>query len=243
MSMEDFAAFVTLHSSVPLDQTPPEVTAALLRVFLEEELVLAAGGDSDDRILPVAVRSGRARDLLATLCPPPPLPTIRETEEYLRAQGKPQEEGERIRLRQLILSDLPTARNVRQRLLRGESFEALSSSLSRAPNAETGGMLGWFERDQLPPEFEAAVFGLRSGQFSQPVASNAGWHVFHVMERENASTGPSAATINVARAELAARIAHHQEQECLRRLAAEQGVKVLCRNVSFPCHNPFEENP
>ena len=243
VTIQEFATFVALHSGQPMEQTPAEVTSALLRVFLEEEVILASAGESADRSLPAAVRSARARELVQLRCPPPPLPTFRETEEYLLNLGEDQETGERIRLRQLILSDLPTARNIRQRLMRGESFEAISASLSRAPNAAEGGMLGWFERQQLPPEFEAAVFGLQVGQFSQPVASNAGWHVFHVMEKENATAGPSAATLNRARAELAARIAHHQEQACLHDLAVEVGVKVYCKNVPFPCKNPFEESP
>lgn len=240
--LENFGAFVALHTGQPLDESSPELAAALFRVFLEEEVILAAAGGGVDRDLPAAVRSARARELLAFRCPPPPLPGLREAEEYLRDQGEEPAGGERLRLRQLILSDLPTARNVRQRLLRGESFEAISTALSRAPNAAEGGMLGWFERQQLPPEFEAAVFGLRSGQFSQPVASNAGWHVFHVMERENGTGAPSAAAIHRARAELAARLARQNEQQCLRELAAHMDVKVFCSKVSFPCTNPFEEN-
>ena len=243
ITIEELAGFVALQTGQPFERVPPEVTAALFEVFLEEAVILAAAGAPGDRRLPAAVRSARARDLLATQCPPPPLPTIREAEEYLVSQGEFQPGGERLRLRQLILPDLGAARSVRQRLLRGEEFEALSASVSRAPNAAEGGMLGWFERQQLPPEFEAAVFGLQAGQVSQPVASNAGWHLFQVVERENGTTSPGAAAIGRARAELAARIARRQEFECIRALAARVGTEVHCQQAPFPCRNPFQEKP
>ena len=103
-------------------------------------------------------------------------------------------------------------------------------------------MLGWVERGQLPPEFEAAVFGLAPGELSEPVASNAGWHVFQVIERQ--SPGDAKADLRQqATAELAAQAAEKQRRACLRELGARVGVRVECEGAPFPCRNPFEERP
>jgi hypothetical protein len=121
-----------------------------------------------------------------------------------------------------------------------EDFLAVSKALSRAPNAASGGLLGWVEPGQLPPEFEAAVFGLNVGELSDPVPSNAGWHVFQVMERHAAGAPPDTSVRDHVRGQLAAEAAEAARRSCLRRLATRVGVRVDCAGVSFPCTNPFE---
>jgi parvulin-like peptidyl-prolyl isomerase len=96
------------------------------------------------------------------------------------------------------------------------------------------------ERGQLPPEFEAAVFGLTAGEVSDPVPSNAGWHVFQVMERHAAGAGPDTPVRDRVRGQLAAEAAEAARSACLRELAARVGVRVDCAGASFPCRNPFE---
>ncbi|MGE5236482.1 MAG: peptidylprolyl isomerase [Acidobacteriota bacterium] len=223
----------------PIGAAAPAVVAALFQDRLEEEVVLAASPDPDDRDLPSAARNARVRELLATLCPKPPVPGDREVDSYL-ARHLPPVTGERLLLRQLILPDEAAARQVRERIRRGEDFVALSRELSRASNAADGGLIGWVEKGQLPPEFEAVVFGLAPGQTSEPVASNAGWHVFQVVQRSTAGTPDPAARQRV-RAELAARAAESVRRACLQQLAAKVGVEIFCEAAPFPCHNPFEE--
>jgi parvulin-like peptidyl-prolyl isomerase len=151
--------------------------------------------------------------------------------------------GERLLLRQLILPDQPSARAAQERARRGEDFAALSRQLSRAPNAATGGALGWVERGQLPPEFEAAVFPLPVKAVSAPVASSAGWHVFQVVDRRT-DTAPDANTLSLARAMLAADTAEIARRACMRSLAARVGVEIVAADhTPFPVRNPFEEKP
>ena len=115
-----------------------------------------------DRDLTPTARTARVRELLISLCPTPAPPTDAQVDAYLAAHPD-SPPGERLRLRQLILPDSSTAQLARDRLRNGESFAALSRELSRAPNAASGGLIGWVERGQLPPEFEAVVFGLAPG--------------------------------------------------------------------------------
>jgi len=238
IAFAEIGAMIEAQAGRPLASTPPELCSALFESYLEEEVVLAASPNSPDRRLAVPARGARARQVLASLCSAAPLPTEAQVDSYLaerRAGGH-----ERLLLRQLILPDQAAARSARERIQAGEDFGALSREVSRAPNAATGGMIGWVERGQLPPEFEAAVFGLAAGQVSEPVASNAGWHVFQVFERRAAGASPDPGLREQARAQLAARSAEAARRICLRELAARVGVQVDCRNVPFPCRNPFE---
>ncbi len=242
MTFEQFSSYVATQSGRDLAEVSPELAGALFERYLEDEVLFASSPPPRPSELTPAARGARARELLLSLCPPAPTPSDAEVDAYL---GNHPElaGGEKVRLRQLILPDQATGQLARDRVRGGEDFLAVSRELSRAPNAATGGLIGWMERGQLPPEFEAAVFGLAAGEVSDPVPSNAGWHVFQVMERRPAGSPPDASVRDRARADLAAAAAEVSRHACLSELAAKVGVKVYCGGVAFPCRNPFEGEP
>ena len=76
----------------------------------------------------------------------------------------------------------------RERVLRGEKFGALARLYSDDPgSASKGGDLGFVERGTLYPEFEAAAFNLKSGEISQVVKTQAGYHIIQMIERRGES--------------------------------------------------------
>jgi hypothetical protein len=241
--MENLSEVVAAQTGRNPKEAPPELFAALFENTLEEEVVLQAGSDDTGDALTAPSRGARVRELLAALCPAPPSPTEQEIDAAISKRPRLGEAGERLRLRQLILPDLTTAKAARDRLRQGEDFETLSRQLSRAPNAASGGMLGWVERGQLPPKFEAAVFSLRPNEVSEPVDSNAGWHVFQVIGRRAGISADDAEIRAQVRNELAAAQAEASRHACLLRLARQVGVTVECKSAPFPCRNPFEERP
>lgn len=74
---------------------------------------------------------------------------------------------------------------LRDRILKGESFEALARLYSDDPgSASKGGELGLFGRDEMYAEFEGAAFGLKKpGDVSEIVETPAGYHVLQLIER------------------------------------------------------------
>ena len=76
----------------------------------------------------------------------------------------------------------------RERILRGEKISALARLYSDDPgSASKGGDLGFVERGTLYPEFEAAAFNLKSGEVSQVVKTQAGYHIIQMIERRGES--------------------------------------------------------
>jgi hypothetical protein len=240
VTVEKLSNFIVAQTGRSLSEVTPDLAAALFERYLEEEVILAASPAPRAYDLASTARTARVRELLVSLCPPPPQPSESQVDAYLLQHPELGGGGERLRLRQLILPDQATGQVARDRVRAGDDFLAVSRALSRAPNAASGGFLGWVERGQLPPEFEAAIFGLAPGEVSDPVPSNAGWHVFQVMERHAAGAGPDTPVRDRVRGQLAAEAAEAARSACLRELAARVGVRVDCAGASFPCRNPFE---
>lgn len=239
ITWQDVQRAVERVAERPASQVAPELVAQVFVDLLETEVVLAASGNPSDRGLIEPQRSQRARELLVNLCPPPPPPNDAEVQRAVEQEGEA-EVKERVFLRQLILPSKAQAQEVLERLGRHEDFLALSRELSRAPNAATGGAIGWVERGQLSPEFEAAINSLDVGQYSQPVQSPAGWHVFYVEKKQR---GLDPTTAESARQTLIARRVEETRIRCLKELARKLEVKVFCKNAPFPCRNPFGEEP
>lgn len=73
---------------------------------------------------------------------------------------------------------------LRERILNGESFEALAVLYSEDPgSAKQGGDIGLHGRGELYPEFEAVAFKLNPGEVSEIVESEAGYHLIQGIQR------------------------------------------------------------
>lgn len=74
---------------------------------------------------------------------------------------------------------------IRQRVLKGDSFGALAVMFSEDPgSSRKRGELGFFGRGEMFPEFEAAAFKLQSpNEISPIVETKAGFHILQLIER------------------------------------------------------------
>lgn len=81
------------------------------------------------------------------------------------------------------------AKQVIERLDKGEDFAALAKELSQDPgSAENGGVYENIQRGQFVPEFEQAMFeDLKPGETTKtPVQTQFGWHVIRLISRDQA---------------------------------------------------------
>ena len=86
--------------------------------------------------------------------------------------------------RHILLDSEQAAKDVLVKLQKGAKFDELAKKLSKDPSAkQNGGELGWFNPQQMVPEFSAALSALKNSETTkEPVKSQFGWHV---IERED----------------------------------------------------------
>lgn len=73
---------------------------------------------------------------------------------------------------------------LRERVIRGESFSMLATLYSQDPgSARKGGELGFFPRGQMVAEFESAAFALKPGEVSPIIETQFGFHIIQLIER------------------------------------------------------------
>jgi len=76
--------------------------------------------------------------------------------------------------------------NLRTRILKGESFATLAILYSEDPgSAKKGGELGMYGRGELYPEFEDVAYGLKEGEISGIVETEAGYHIIQMIEKKD----------------------------------------------------------
>jgi peptidyl-prolyl cis-trans isomerase C len=92
---------------------------------------------------------------------------------------KPEEE---IHARHILVSTEAEAKEIKERLEKGEDFATVAKEKSKDPSAE-GGDLGFFTRGQMLKPFEDAAFALDVGKISDPVQTQFGWHIIKVEEK------------------------------------------------------------
>jgi len=75
------------------------------------------------------------------------------------------------------------AKDLRERVMDGESFADLAGAYSDCPSKSDGGSLGVFLKGDMDRDFEEALLQLEVGQVSMPVRTVNG---IHVIRREAA---------------------------------------------------------
>ena len=85
--------------------------------------------------------------------------------------------SEKIRCAHILVKGERQAREIFERLGRGETFGALAREYSIDGSRKRGGDLGFFSRGQMVREFENAAFSLKKGETSDIVKTQFGYHI------------------------------------------------------------------
>jgi len=104
--------------------------------------------------------------------------------------GQVSKSKDQVHARQILLYNEDRARQVLADIQAGrtdfDEFAALVDPVS-------GGDLGWFPHGYLPEKaIEQAAFALQPGQISDVIATDLGFHIIKVIERENRPLSPDA---------------------------------------------------
>jgi foldase protein PrsA len=108
---------------------------------------------------------------------------VKVTEEELKKyydEYKP-----KIKASHILVDDEKTAREIKEKLEKGEDFAKLAKEYSKdTGSAANGGDLGWFGPGKMVKEFEDAAYSLKVGEISDPVKTDYGYHIIKVTDKE-----------------------------------------------------------
>ena len=249
VTLEDFKRYLVRNAGTDLAQTPPEASSALLDQFVEELLLsehaAKAGIDVPTDKIAEAVRNDpgstivekrdemrRAR-LLGNLSASVPNPTEAEIRAYYAQHEEEFRLDERIRVRQILVSDEKLAQKIIKDLKGGAAFEDLSVRHSEAANAANGGDIGYVGRGEIPKVFEDEIFNLKPGQVSDIIRTDAKFHIFRVDDFKPAGPVEPA----TAEASIRARLQNEAQAQAVRRIVdsvrREIPVTILTKRLPF----------
>jgi len=145
--------------------------------------------------------------------------TPQEVEAAFRRERHPADVPERIRVRQYLFDSVQRAAVAREKLQAGEQAGGDGGDRS-----SEGVDLGFFGREELPPELPAELFGLPEGGVSEPVSGDGVVSLFQVTRREAAREQ----TLRSEEARIRESILAPRREEAFRRWLAQAtaGAKV-----------------
>jgi len=99
--------------------------------------------------------------------------------------------SDQVRASHILVETEDEAKNILQRIKKGEDFSKLAETTSKDKNsAARGGDLGFFGRGRMIPEFEDVAFNLKVGEVSEPVKSRFGYHIIKVTDKKEGNLLP-----------------------------------------------------
>ena len=100
--------------------------------------------------------------------------------------------------------------DVLKKVRAGEDFAELAKQYSEDPSKDEGGYLGTFKREAMVKPFADKAFSMESGEISDPVQTQFGWHLIKV-EKVNEATSTALTDAN----------------DDIRKKLADEGAKLL----------------
>jgi parvulin-like peptidyl-prolyl isomerase len=109
-----------------------------------------------------------------------------EVRRYYQANPQEFEKPEQVRVRQIVVDSEDEAKKALALVQSPKAdFAAVAREKSTAPEASSGGDLGYFAMGDMPAEFNV-VFGLPKNGVSGIVKSPYGYHIFKLVEKRQA---------------------------------------------------------
>ena len=237
VSVEDFQALAAadLPSEGPRDILESRLWDRLVEEVLVLNDALEPGTPGDIVPLSEAGDLAQRRETVDLRLREQVYSKVAVTEEEVRlaysADPEAHRKGRGYLLRQITLPSHEEAREVREQILAGKSFDEVAEARSLSPDR---GRPEYFEDAELPEYLATALRDLRPGLLSQPVAVSAEtWQVVRIERRPDRYTVP----FEQAAPQIRLRLADERSADLYRKYLASLREKYPVRE--FPKKFPF----
>lgn len=118
-----------------------------------------------------------------------------EVQQYFNEHKQDYAQPESVRLAEILVSTGTSpddaqkvadaqakANDIEAKLHAGGDFTQLAKSFSEGTTAGEGGDLGQYKRGQLAKVFEDQVFGMKAGEYTEPIRTKQGFVIFKVLD-------------------------------------------------------------
>ena len=123
----------------------------------------------------------------------------------------------------ILVPDQELAQEIADQIAGDGDFAELAQEHSIDGSAASGGSLGWFGPGQMVPVFEEAVAELETGEVSEPVESDFGWHVIRLDDTRQSSPPP----LEQVRGEIEDRLRQEAVQAKIAELRENTEVEIM----------------
>ena len=102
-----------------------------------------------------------------------------------RIGAKMTNEFTQVRAAHILVPTEKEASDLRAKIIAGEmKFEDAAAQFSQCPSGARGGDLGYFGRGMMVKEFEVPSFNEPVGTVTQPIQTQFGWHLIHIIDKK-----------------------------------------------------------
>ena len=140
-----------------------------------------------------------------------------------------------LRARHILVKTEAEARDVIEKVHRGEDFAELAKTTSTGPSKMQGGDLGYFTKGQMVKEFEEAAFALKPGDVSEPVKTQFGWHVIKIEDKREKGAPP----FDSVKDRIMAALVQQKTQETIKNLRDKAKVEYVDPDVKKAMEAPL----
>ncbi len=167
-----------------------------------------------------------------------------EIKDFYREHQDDYELGERVKASMIMVQSENDARELLEVLKVGGDFAGLAKALSMDPaTKDSGGDMGWFERDDYAEPIVNAAFGMEPGAISEPIEAPDGWVILRVEGRKPPGHRP----LDEVRDEVHARVVRAKlasaREDWIRQARDEATVRIPDRELREETRRLLESAP
>ena len=90
-----------------------------------------------------------------------------------------------VRASHILVKTEEEALKLKKEIENGKPFAQIAKEVSLCPSGQNGGDLGYFTKGQMVKPFEDAVFSMKTGEISNPVQTQFGYHLIQLTDKKD----------------------------------------------------------